>query len=348
MAIPATPSNFNLQQGNRQVFLSWDISTGSTSYSVQRSTDGVSFSTLATPAVPKYLDTAVTVGTQYWYQVAATNGSGTSPYTTSQSIVPAPTSEMSLQELRLSCQQRADRVNSNFVTLTEWNRFINLAMYELYDLLITVDEEYFIAAPVQFPAVANQSLYPLPDGNITFTNGNTGATGFVAPPFYKFKGQDLSLNTASNAFVTVNKFTFMDRNRFVYPNTASTIYGVFNLQYRLQGNNVKFIPTPSANQTLQMWYIPRLPQLLQDTDLTTIGYSGWLQYVIVRAAKYALDKEEADTQMLLVELQQLADRINGTATNRDTGQPDRVTDVRNNGQWGSGYGSGWSGPVGGF
>ena len=349
MATPSTPTNFYLQTGNRQNYLSWDISVGSTSYSVQRSLDGVTFTTLASPVVNSYLDLAVTTGILYYYQIAATNGSGTSPYTAPLSIIPTPTSEVSLGQLRLMSQQRADRVNSNFVTLPEWNSYINQSLYELYDLLITADEEYYVATPAQFSTDGVTFLYPLPDGITSFTNGITGASGFIASPFYKLKGVDLGINSANNAWVTVGKFNFMDRNSFVYPNTASTIYGVFNIQYRLSGNNIQFIPTPSSTQPIRIWYIPRLPQLLQDTDLTTSSISGWIEYVIVDAAIKALQKEESDVSILLVQKMALMKRIEETASNRDTGKPDTITNVRLNGQWGSmtgGYGN--SGPIGGY
>jgi hypothetical protein len=352
MSAPGIPQNFYVQQGNRQVYLSWDISAGSTSYIVQRSTDGVNFSTLATVVINNYLDTSVTAGIQYFYQVAASNGS-ISPYTLAQSIIPSPAAEMSLYQLRQMSFQRADRTGSNFVTLPEANMFINQAMYELYDLLITADEEFYVATPAQWTSQPNNNnqtyLYPLPDGATNFVNGLDGTSNYLAPPFYKLKGVDLALNTANNAWVTINKFSFMDRNRFVYPNTASTIYGVFNLQYRLLGSNIELIPTPSAGQKLRIWYIPRLPQLLMDTDLTTSGISGWLQYVIIRTAKYILDKEESDTTKLDQELAFLQKRIEETAANRDTGMPDKISDVRQNGYWGSlsdGYGG--SGPIGGY
>ncbi len=347
MAIAGIPTNFTLQTGNQQNYLLWDLTVGATSYSVQRSTDGVNYTTLATPVSFQYLDSAVTIGVQYWYQVASVNISGTSPYCSPLSIIPAPTAEMSLAQIRYVSQQKADRVNSDFVTNPEWNTFINLAAYELYDLLIDVYEDYYIAPPVHFTVNGSQSSYTLPDGTLTFQN--QANANIIAAPFYKLMGVDLSLNSANNAYVTVDKFNFMDRNRFVYPNTASTIYGVFNLQYRVLGNQINFIPTPSANQIIQLWYIPRLPQLLQETDLTTIGVSGWLQYVIVRAAKYALDKEESDTTKLDMELAYIKTRVEEAASNRDAGRPDRVTDVRQNGQWGSmsgGYGA--NGPLGGF
>ncbi len=343
MAIPFTPPSFSVQQGNLKVFLSWDIVAGATSYSIQRSTDGVNFSPLASPVVNSYLDTTPVIGTQYYYQVASTNASGTSAYTAAQSAVVAPNAELSLGELRLRCQQRADRVNSQFVTNSEWNFFINQAMYELYDLLITVYEDYFEAPEVTFTVNGNSQKYPLPDGVLTFTDSQTGQP-IVAPPFYKLSGVDLAISNTNNGYVNMNKYNLIDRNRFVYPNSGSTIYGVFNLQYRLMGNNIRFIPIPSAGSVIRLLYIPRLQTLLADNDITTIGYSGWLEYVIVRAAKYALDKEESDTGTLDQELVFLKKRIEESSMNRDLGQPDTVSDIKSR-SLGWGWG-GWEGKGG--
>lgn len=350
MSAPSTPQNFNVQTANRQILVSWNLSAGATSYLIQRSLDNVTFSALTTisgsPLATSYLDTAVTTGTQYWYKVAASNGT-VSGYTSSLSAVPTPTGEMCLSQIRLAAMQRADRVNSQFVTTSEWRNYINQAMFELYDLLITVYEDYYIATPIQFVADGTTFLYALPNGSNTFLNAlNTGQT--ITPrPFYKLVGVDLALNNATNAYVTINKFNFIDRNRFVYPNTASTIYGVFNLQYRLMGSNIEFIPTPSGGQAIRLWYIPRLVELLQDTDTTDTGISGWIEYVIVRAAKYALDKEESDSRVLTEELVFLKKRIEETASNRDAGMPDKISDTRQ-GNWSNGWSGGSNGSIGGF
>lgn len=352
MAIPGIPVNFNVQTANRIVLVSWNISVGATSYIIQRSLDNVTFSTLVTisgsPLATSYQDTTVSSGTQYWYKVASSNGSGTSSYTNSQSVTPSPTGEKTLSQIRLEAQQRADRVNSQFVTMPEWNKYINQAMFELYDLLVTVYEDYYVATPIQFTTDGSTYLYPLPSGTNTFLNALT-LVSFTPRPFYKLLGVDLALQNTNNGYVTINKFNFIDRNRFVYPNTASTIYGVFNMQYRVMGSNIEFIPTPSASQAIRVWYIPRLTELLADTDTTDIGISGWLEYVIVRAAKYALDKEESDTSMLVQELGYLKQRIEESAANRDAGQPDKISATRNaSGYWGYGQGGGWNGSSGGF
>lgn len=342
MAIaPGIPQSFWVQQANGQVLLSWNLVSGATSYNVQRSSDGINYTTIATPNSYQYLDTTVLVGVQYFYQIAAVGVGGTSPYTIPQGVVPVISGQLSLGALRLMAQQRADRVNSQFVTLPEWNTFINQAAFELYDILVTAFEDYYVAQPAYFTTDGSTYQFPLPNGILTFTN--QAFQPYVAPPFYKLLGVDLGLNNAPNGFVTVKKFNFINRNQYVFPNTASTIYGVFNLQYRLLGNTIEFIPVPSASQPIRIWYIPRMPQLLADTDILD-GVSGWSQYVIIRAAKYALDKEESDTTSLDNELLYLKGRIEESGQNRDAGQADTISDTRSN----TGFGGMAGGNFGGF
>lgn len=346
MAIPSVPSNFVVQQGNQQVYLSWAISAGATSYSIQRSTDNVNFTVLATPAGTSYVDATAALATQYYYNVAAVNVSGTSSYCPSMGIVVAPNGELSLGQLRLRAQQRADLVNSQFLVTEEWNYNINQSMLELYDLLVTAYEDYFLAPPIYLNPDGVSTSYPLPNGSNTFFDANNNV--ITPPAFYKLMGVDLALNQANNAYVTLNKFAWVDRNRYIYPTAGGTQYGAFNLQYRIMGNNVDFIPTPLQNQNLKLWYIPRLPVLVQDTDITTIGYSGWLEYVIVDAAIKAMQKQDLDVTVLAAEKAFLIKRIEETAANRDAGRPDTITDVRSNVLIGNGSGYGGNGPIGGY
>lgn len=347
MAIPSVPTNFSVQTQNAQNIVVWNLTPTATSYTVQISLDGITFTTLASPVLPRYVDTAVSSGVQYWYQVNAVNGSGPSAFTTPQTVVPAPVGELSLLSIRTQARQRADRVNSNVVTDAEWNNYIAQSYYELYDLLVTIYEDYFLAPGAQFITNGNSQFYPLPDGVLSFTNYVTKQS-YVAPSFYKLLGVDLALSTAQNAQTTMSRFNFQDRNKFLYPNSASTIYGVFNLQYRVMGNQIEFIPVPTANQPITLWYIPRLTALLSDTDTSTLGFSGWMEYVVIRSAYLALMKEESldSAQGLLMQLSALQKRIEETSANRDAGRPDTITDVR------SGYlgenGSGWNGRMGGF
>ena len=366
MPVPYQPQNLTAEQADGNIALSWSGSLNATGYQVQRSTDGVNFTNLAaTTTATTYLDALPGTGIMFYYQVAGTNGASTSVYSSVAQMVAAPPSEMSLYELRLRSQQTADRVASQFVTVPEWNAFLRIAMYELYDILIDSDPELFVIGGAGNPngtgsitiqtngTIAN---YPLPDGVTNFLGGTFPNTAGQppAPAFYKLWGVDLNVNTSNvtPSRVTLLKFMFIDRNKYVYPNSTSTIYGVYNMRYRLVGANsstqmLNIIPTPAGNQTLGIWYAPKLGALLQDINLTTIGYSGWLRYAIVRAAKYALDKEESNTDKLDAELLFLKERIMEASKNRDEGIPDTISDTRQdpvyggNGFAGGGSQGGW-------
>ena len=90
---PATPTGLAATAGNTQVVLTWNASTGATSYTVGRSTtSGGPYTTLATGASSPYTDSAVTNGTAYYYVVSATNANGTSANSSQVAATPmAPT-----------------------------------------------------------------------------------------------------------------------------------------------------------------------------------------------------------------------------------------------------------------
>lgn len=342
--IPYQPQNLTAEQDSGNILLTWTGSLGATSYQIQRSTDGVNFTNLATTTPNQYLDAFPGIGIKFYYQVAGVSIAGTGVYSTPASMITAQPSEMSLYELRLRSKQACDRVDSDFVVTSEWNYFIRLAMYELYDILMTSYEDYFAQSFVQIPTNGTIANYPLPDGATNYLGGVFGGTsGTPAPAFYKLAGMDLNVNTSvlTPSRVSLLKFDFIKRNQYVYPNSTSTIYGVYNMRYRIMGNNINIIPTPAGSQNLIAWYSPRLPRLLLDTDLTTIGVSGWLRYVIVRSAKYALDKEEGvDTSKLAEEIIFLDTRIRNAAQNRDAGIPDTVSETRTDAIYG---GTGFAG-----
>lgn len=325
MAAPSTPTNVVINQANSKNALAWDLMATATSYKVQRSSDAITYAQVGTSTTPEYLDTTALVGVMYYYRVLATNGDGDSSPSAVVQMVPCLPGQMSLYETRLRAQQRADRVNSKFVTRSEWNFFIDQSQYELYDLLITCYEDYYIAPRAEFTTDGSSS-YDLPTGAAASYSG--------APALYKLYGVDLGLDSSQNAWVTLKKYDFISRNRFVFPQVTTSLLGIFNMQYRMMGSKIHFIPTAVSGQRIGLWYFPRLNPMLQDADIMD-GFSGWSQYVIVRAAKYALDKEESDTSKLDAELIFLKDRIESSAMNRDAGQPDTISNVRTQSErWG--------------
>jgi fibronectin type 3 domain-containing protein len=87
---PATPTGLAATPGNAQVSLSWNASTGATSYHVKRSTtSGGPYTTISSPTTTSSNDSTVTNGTAYFYVVSAVNGSGESANSSQVSAIPA-------------------------------------------------------------------------------------------------------------------------------------------------------------------------------------------------------------------------------------------------------------------
>lgn len=234
---------------------------------------------------------------------------------------------LTLAELRTATRQRADMVNSQFVTDAELNSYINQSYFELYDLLVSkFGDNYYVAPPYTFQTDGTNFQYALP----------------TSPPVYKLLGVDLQLGNNESSYVTIRPFEMIDRNRYAVPNFQS-FYGLTNLRYRLNGDNIWFTPIPAANQTIRLWYVPRMTTLLSDTD-TVDGVSGWTEYIICDAAMKCMQKEESDVSVLMAQKQMLIQRIEAMAEARDAGSPAKVSDNLYADFWfptGSGSGTNW-------
>jgi hypothetical protein len=233
---------------------------------------------------------------------------------------------MTLLELRTAVRQRADQVNSTFVSDAELTSYVQQSAFELYDVMVQkYGDAYFVKAP---PA--------------TITTDGTNEVFALPTDLYKLLGVDLQTNGAPNGWLTLRPFNMAERNRNWRPN-AAPIVGFTSLRYRLHGTNLWLTPLPASGQTLRIWYVPRLATFTGDTD-TLDGISGWTEYVIVDAAIKCMVKEESDPSALFAQKAALLKRIEEAAGNRDEGAPPTVSDV-NGPDSASGYG--WPG-YGGF
>lgn len=241
--------------------------------------------------------------------------------------------QLTLLQVRTNAKQKADMENSTFISDTEWNFNINQSLQELYDLVLQKYGDDYYSTTISFQTDGSTYLYPLPDG----TN-YSGAT-----IFYKLLGVDLAMSNTNDSYVTIRRFNMSDRNRYAVPNFQS-FYGVTNMRYRLEGNNLWITPTPSAGQTMRVWYVPRCTLFSSDSD-TSDGYGGWLEYVITDAAIKALQKAELDVSTLAGQKGALLQRIESVAENRDAANPMVVADnLWSDMGWPYGGGSGMGGP----
>jgi len=328
MSIPFTPIQPVLQTGNGKNFLTWPIVVGATGYSIQRSTDGLNFTTVGTSVSPTYLDSAVSVGTQYYYTVASTNTDGTSPYAASYptNITPCLPGQINLGYIRYVASLRADKLNSDYLTIDEWNSNINQSMYELYDILVSkYGDNFFLAPPLLIP-LSGQNSYTLPDG----------ALYSAAPAMYKLSGVDLNISgnagTIGNnpGWVPLPRANWSDRDKYtVFPGQAANLFYGYQMYYSMMGNQLYVFP-PNTNSTLRIWYVPIMTQLLQDTDMLNFSISGWVEYIIIDAAMKAMIKEESleKWNVLNQGKKMQVERIETQAANRDVSMPNTVSNTR--------------------
>jgi len=210
---------------------------------------------------------------------------------------------MTLLELRTLIRQRANMENSQFVTDAELTNYVNASYAELYDLLVSRFEDYFIQDPYQFTLTNSVSKAALPSD------------------FYKLRGVDLQLNSPTD-WVSVSQYNFAERNT---RKLNQARYGNF-VSYRVLGSNIQVMPAESAAGTYQLWYIPRIVKLENDSDSLT-GVMDFEEYIVVDAAIKCLIKEESETSVLLAVKEQLRQRILTMSSSRDAGTPERVGDV---------------------
>jgi hypothetical protein len=105
--VPAAPTGVSAAAGNAQVTVTWNASSGATSYSVKRSqTPGGPYTKIASPTTASYTDTGLTNGTPYYYVVSAVNSAGESANSSEVTATPVapPAAPTGLQATASSAQ----------------------------------------------------------------------------------------------------------------------------------------------------------------------------------------------------------------------------------------------------
>lgn len=349
--------NVILQTGNGQNLLTWNAIAGVTTYTIQRSTDGITYSTLTTASVNWYLDPAVSIGTSYWYQVGATASPTQFTLCQPNSITPCAPGQINLGYLRYQTRLRADMLKSNFVTNDEWNIEINQSAAELYGLLVAKYGEDYFLAPLQVFQTTGSQFYPLPDGtNYLNTNGSPDPAGTAAAACYKVHKLELNSfganvnNTSGWVPMSRCNASDMDKYNLLLGAASNNVSGQYcQFQYREMGTNLAIIPVNSG-QYLRIWYVPIARQLLKDTDMLPYSYSGWHEYVVLDVAAKSLAKQQKFDQAaeLMSRKDAMMVRIETEAANRNVGQPNTATNSRSmygdpnfgGGMFGYGFGNG--------
>jgi hypothetical protein len=218
---------------------------------------------------------------------------------------------VTLLSFRNQIRQRANMVNSTFVSDSELNGYINNSIAELYDILVQKYGNEYYATSSTFNLVSGTESYSLP------------AT------FFKMLGVDLLL--AGNDYATLKPHMFSERNKYRQTILRGPYGGSF-LRYRIQDNLIFFSPIPSTTDQIRLWFVPRPTTLSADGD-TYDDINGWGEYIIVDGSIKCLQKEESDVSALMMQKQALVKRVEEAAGNRDAGFSYRIADTRKD-YWG--------------
>src|ERR1019366_4083874 len=90
-APPFPPTGLTATAGNGQVSLNWTASSGAAGYSVLRSTNSTfsNYKAIGSPTANNYIDTGLSNGTTYYYEVESLSNLGGGAYTSKVSATPA-------------------------------------------------------------------------------------------------------------------------------------------------------------------------------------------------------------------------------------------------------------------
>lgn len=209
---------------------------------------------------------------------------------------------ISLLTLRTAARERADEVNSLFVSDAELTRYINSSAQELYDLLIEANVDYAT------------TLLP-------FTVSGASTSYGLPADFYRLRGLDVSLN---GSWVPVPHYDQMERGNY----QSLALQRIFSkVYYHLFNKTLEFLPQSEAPGSYQLRYIPLMTVMSADVD-TFDGYNGYEEYIIVDAAIKMKDKGESDVKVLMGQKEELKKRLQAMIPVRDYANADRVSDVR--------------------
>jgi hypothetical protein len=246
-----------------------------------------------------------------------------------------PGGSRALSSLRDMVREESDTENDQHVTDPEIDRYINQSRYRLYDKLIQSFGDDYFTAQAQITTDGQSAQFNLPDG-ILYGG---------ALPFYKGELVEAIAggNIPANSPVTLLPFNLREKNRFQRPLSMLAAPGMFP-RYRIMGSNpgnIIFTPRPSAGLVVNLWYAPKLPPLVVDTDVAD-DFSGWLELVVVDAAIKVVGKQERDAGLLVARKRELVAEIEAAAANRNLADPNTVVMTEGDSYHAGGFSGGGS------
>lgn len=201
-----------------------------------------------------------------------------------------------VEQLATKVRSRGEYAEDAYIKNDMLIDFIDSAHTEVYDMLVTKWEDYFVTEAT-FETTASVGAYTLPTD------------------FYKLLGLDIQIG---------GRWHQLRRYNLTQRNIGQT--GTTSTYYRLQGNNLHLVPAPSTVNTIRIIYVPRAP-ILAAMDDTVDGVNGWEELVVLLALRRCKVREEASVSAVDAEIARQMVRLESAADARDAGESESIQDL---------------------
>lgn len=198
---------------------------------------------------------------------------------------------LTLEQLIARARVEADMVGSEFVTDRQAKDMVNDEWAELYELMVTKYEDYFVTSH-DIALVAGTDTYALPDGSDE-----------DIPGVFKLRGVDVIIS--ANETFPIRPFQWSERGRRLAPDASGSI-------------RVWYVP----NVTLLNAAAGEEDDY--DAVLPAEVKPGWERFIVFGAAMRMLRKEQSDVSELKQEKLLVRQVIENAAEKRDADAPARM------------------------
>lgn len=214
-------------------------------------------------------------------------------------------------EIEARILQRADMVNSEFVSSAQLTDITDVAFQEFYLRFLSQFEDLCVVSTPQTIALTSSTVL-----------------ASVPTNFLKLKG----LKVQDKHFLTPIS-NVMETEAFRYGGRRGTpthywLSGTHDVTETSAPAKVMPLPLPDASYTLEIYYVPNLTLDSVESDsanwaVLSLAY-GCDEYVVLTGALKLKDAEESDCSVIMAERQQLWESIEKFLTPLDESVPKRV------------------------
>lgn len=206
---------------------------------------------------------------------------------------------VTLLQLRTQVRKRANiEGETDRHTDAEVNGYINKAWNELYELIASTGEDYYLA-------------------ETTVTTSAGVSTYALAVAFLSLRYATATYNTWVHELERINVSEIDTWTNY------SQSYSGAPAGYILLGDNIQLVPTPTAAYTITLKYVPRPTDMSLDADSIDMK-AGWEEFIIWHAVMTIKAIDGLDTSQAAAALGRQHARVLENAQRRNQHQPKAI------------------------